>query len=167
MDINISLETEPFLMQALDSKMVADIVKETIREVYPHYYPEGAVQYFLDYHSPERIEEAMSTEEIYLLIQESVVLGTGSIRGQELCRLFILPKYQRMGYGTILMNLLEEKVFAQEKAVIVDASFPAEGLYLKRGYQFLSYEKIETDSGDFLCYHKMRKRNSEFCNLLR
>ena len=30
-------------------------------------------------------------------------------------------------------------------------------MYLKRGYQITSYEKIETENGDFLCYHTMEK----------
>lgn len=29
---------------------------------------------------------------------------------------------------------------------------------LKRGYQIVSYEKIEAENGDFLCYHTMEKR---------
>lgn len=46
-------------------EQVAAIVKETIQRVYPHYYPPGAVQFFLDLHSKIRIEEAMLSEEIY------------------------------------------------------------------------------------------------------
>lgn len=28
-----------------------------------------------------------------------MIVGTGSIRGNEICRLFILPEYQGKGYG--------------------------------------------------------------------
>lgn len=55
------------------------------------------------------------------------------------------------------MDLLEEIVLKEYPAVRIDASFPAEGMYLKRGYHIVSYEKIETDNGDFLCYHVMEK----------
>lgn len=33
-----------------------------------------------------------------------------------------------------------------------------EGIYLKRGYRLVSYEKIETENGGFLCYHIMEKK---------
>lgn len=139
-------------------EQVAAIVKETIQKVYPHYYPSGAVQFFLDLHSEARIEEVMYSEEIYLVVVRGNVIGTGSIRKNEICRLFILPEYQGKGYGSRLMDLLEAQIFEKYPKVHIDASFPAESMYLRRGYQIISYEKIETENGDFLCCHTMEKR---------
>lgn len=138
---------------------VSSIVKRTIKTVYPHYYPAGAVRFFLDLHSEARIKEAMKTEKIYFAMVQGHMIGTGSIRRNEICRLFILPEYQRKGYGSRLMDLLEAKIFEEYPKVHVDASFPAEGMYLSRGYQITSYERIETENGDFLCYHTMEKAN--------
>lgn len=138
-------------------EQVAAIVKETIQKVYPHYYPSGAVQFFLDLHSEARIEEVMYSEEIYLVVVRGNVIGTGSIRKNEICRLFILPEYQGKGYGSRLMDLLEAQIFENYPKVHIDASFPAESMYLRRGYQIISYEKIQTENGDFLCYHIMEK----------
>lgn len=59
------------------------------------------------------------------------------------------------------MDLLEARVFENYPVVHVDASFPAESMYLKRGYRIISYEKIETENGDFLCYHTMEKQKRE------
>lgn len=140
--------------------LVSTIVRDTIEAIYPHYYPTGAVHFFLNLHNEIQIKEAASKEEIYLAMVQGVVVGTGSIRGNEVCRLFILPEYQSKGYGNELMNLLEQKIFENHTSVHIDASFPAENLYLKRGYQFVSYEKIKTDNGDFLCYHRMEKNEN-------
>lgn len=136
---------------------VAEIVERTIRAVYPHYYPSGAVQFFLDLHSEQRIREALSIEDIYFAVVQGEIVGTGSVRGNEICRLFILPEYQAQGYGSRLMDMLEDIVFGRYKTVHIDASFPAEGMYLKRGYRIKTYEKIETEGGDYLCYHTMEK----------
>ena len=136
---------------------VAEIVEKTIRAVYPHYYPSGAVQFFLDLHNEQRIREAFAREDIYFAAAQGEIVGTGSIRGNEICRLFILPEYQTKGYGSKLMDLLEDIVFRRYQAVHIDASFPAESMYLKRGYRIKSYEKIETEGGDYLCYHTMEK----------
>ena len=85
------------------------------------------------------------------------IVGTGSIRGNEICRLFILPEYQAKGYGNRLMDFLEDMVFRKYQAVHIDASFPAESMYLKRGYRIKTYEKIETGGGDYLRYYTMEK----------
>lgn len=146
------------LIRATNSQTVYQIVQETIKTVYPKYYPSGAVSFFLTLHSETSLKAALDSEEIYLLEVDNVVVGTGSIRGNEICRLFILPKYQGRGYGSKLMDLLEEKIYKDYLEVKADASFPAESIYLKRGYQILSYEMIETDNKDFLCYHTMVKR---------
>ncbi|MDO5541648.1 MAG: GNAT family N-acetyltransferase [Eubacteriales bacterium] len=138
-----------------NSAIVSEIVEKTIQNVYLHYYPSGAVQFFLDLHSEARIEEAMSYEEIYLVVVQGNVIGTGIIRKNEICRLFILPEYQGNGYGSRLMDLLEARIFKNYPKVHVDASFPAESMYLKRGYQIISYEKIETENGDL--YEKVWK----------
>ena len=136
---------------------VAEIVEKTIRAVYPHYYPSGAVQFFLDLHNERRIREALAREDIYFAEVQGEIVGTGSIRGNEICRLFILPEYQAKGYGNRLMDFLEDMVFRKYQAVHIDASFPAESMYLKRGYRIKTYEKIETGGGDYLCYHTMEK----------
>lgn len=72
-------------------------------------------------------------------------------------KVLILPEYQSKGYGSRLMDLLEARIFENYPKVHVDASFPAESMYLKRGYKITSYEKIETGNGDFLCYPTMEK----------
>ena len=136
---------------------VAEIVEQTIRAIYPHYYPSGAVQFFLDLHNEQRIREALAREDIYFAVAQGKIVGTGSIRENEICRLFILPEYQAKGYGSRMMDLLEDMIFRKYHVVHIDASFPAESMYLKRGYRIKTYEKIETEYGDYLCYHTMEK----------
>lgn len=146
---------------------VVEIVEKTVKEIYPHYYPAGAVQFFLEFHKEQKIREAMGEEKIYLAAVRGVTMGTGSIRGNEICRLFLLPEYQARGYGSRLMDLLEKKVFRKYQAVHIAASFPAESMYLKRGYRITSYEKIATENGDFLCYHTMEKILGRGCECIK
>lgn len=147
-------------------KLVAEIVKETITEIYPRYYPAGAVQYFLNLHSEERIMAAVTSEEIYLLAVDGIVVGTGSIRGNEIRRVFVRPSYQGNGYGSSLMDHLEAVIYENYSIVHLDASFPAEHMYIKRGYRISTYEKIETRNGDYLCYHTMEKAKTGSAALL-
>lgn len=69
-----------------------------------------------------------------------------------------MPNYQGKGYGSRFIDLLEKRIFSRFPTVSVDASFPAETMYLKKGYRLVDYEKIKTENGDFLCYHRMEKQ---------
>lgn len=64
------------LRMADDPAVVSKIVERTIKTIYPHYYPSGAVQLFLDLHSKVRIEEVMSSEEIYLVMVQGAFRRT-------------------------------------------------------------------------------------------
>lgn len=145
------------LREAEDLAMVAKIAEETVRAIYPQYYPAGAVEFFAELHSEVKIEKVKHKEDIYLVFAQGKMVGTGSIRKNEICRLFILPECQGKGYGSRLMEILEKRILEKYSKVHVDASFPAEGMYLKRGYEIVSFEKIKTENGDYLCYHTMEK----------
>lgn len=43
------------------------------------------------------------------------------------------------------------------KTVVLDASFPAKKIYIKRGYEPTEYNMIETENGDYLCFDVMEE----------
>ncbi len=137
--------------------LVTAIVHQTIAQVYPNYYPAGAVEYFLQHHSPERIRDAVGRAEVYLIECDGEYVGTGSMQGNEICRLFILPRFQGKGLGTKLMDAFEETLFTRYSEVQVSASLPAYGMYQNRGYTPRAYHCILTENGHYLCYHQMAK----------
>lgn len=144
-----------------DLDEVRNIVVKTISGIYPHYYPEGAVEFFLTLHSKENIEEDMKNGFVYLCIDtentENTIVGTVTIKQNHICRLFVLPEYQGKGYGRELMDYAEDIISGKFSEIILDASLPAKKIYLKRGYEEIEYHTIETDNGDHLCYDIMRK----------
>ena len=73
-------------------------------------------------------------------------------------RLFVLSGYQGKGYGRALLDFAEEEILARESSVRIEASFPARGIYLKRGYREIEFHSIGTENGDFLCYDVMEKK---------
>ncbi|PRR82037.1 GNAT family N-acetyltransferase [Clostridium vincentii] len=137
--------------------IVKDIVCNTINDIYPNYYPKGAVDFFLTHHSDENIKNAIQKNEIYLLLEGNNFVGTGSVKENEVCRLFVLPQYQGKGYGHKIMDILENLLFKSFDEVTLAASFPAYNMYIKRGYFPIDYHKILTENGDYLCYHVMKR----------
>lgn len=134
---------------------IKEIVHQTIEEIYPRYYPEGAVSFFLSHHSENNIMEDIRQQNVYVLEASRECIGTVTVKGNGIYRLFVLPGCQGKGYGRALLDFAEDKILAGEDSVCIDASFPAKGIYLKRGYRETEFHSIETGNGDFLCYDVM------------
>jgi GNAT superfamily N-acetyltransferase len=137
--------------------IVKAIVRKTIETIYPKYYPQGAVDFFLHHHSDEAIKKAIVDKSVFLIQIDDTFVGTGSVNRNSINRLFVLPQYQVNGYGTAMMNELEKLIFKDYSKVILDASFPAFEMYVHRGYLPIEYHKIETENGHYLCYHVIKK----------
>lgn len=137
--------------------LVECIVIQTISKVYPCYYPKGAVDFFLEHHSSERIQNDIQQHRVYLLYDDTVCVGTVTINGNEIGRLFVLPDFQGMGYGKGLLDFAEEIIFEGYNTIVLDSSLPAKQIYLNRGYKIEDSQSILTENGDFLCYDIMKK----------
>jgi GNAT superfamily N-acetyltransferase len=148
------------IAQPSDLDTVRMIVETTINQIYPLYYPRDVVQFFLEYHAPDRILIDIDAGNVYLfLIDSAIVVGTGTIYGNEIKRVFVLPEYQGRGYGSVIMQQLEGIVFRTYRTVKLDSSLPAFGMYLKRGYKPHAWRRVVTPGGQVLCYHEMEKEN--------
>ena len=133
------------------------ITETTITAVYPHYYPAGAVEFFCRHHSDDKLKADIDAGCVYLLEDEGRIVGTVTVSGNHINRLFVLPECQHKGYGRYMMDFAEEKIAKDHKTIELDASFPAKRIYLKRGYKETEYHSIETGNGDKLCYDVMVK----------
>ena len=143
--------------QAEDVKYITE---KTIREVYPHYYPKGAVAFFIEHHNVKNISEDIVENDVYLLYDEEQMVGTLTIKKNEINRLFVLPEFQRKGYGKLLLEFAENEIAKQYNEIVLDASLPAKVIYKKRGYLERETHSIKTDNEDYLCYDVMYKNKA-------
>ena len=125
-----------------DFDIVKNIVHTTIRTIYPHYYPMGVIDFFLNHHSDSNIRRGIETETVLLMEVEGVIVGTGSVHDNEIGRMFVLPGFQGLGYGTSLMKELEDIIAKEYSKILLHSSLPAYSLYIKLGYITIKYEKI-------------------------
>lgn len=135
---------------------VKKITHTTIMEIYPKYYPPGAVEFFLKHHSGESIVNDIEDGKVYLLIDDGDVVGTVTISENDINRLFVMPRCQHKGYGRTLLDFAEKEILKNYSFVEMDASLPAKRIYRKRGYKETEYNTVKTDNGDYLCYDVMR-----------
>ena len=146
------------LAKPTDFETVKTIIQTTIRTVYPHYYPVGAVDFFCEYHSDEKIKKDIEEGNVYLLNDDGKTVGTVTINDNEINRLFVMPAEQHKGYGRALMDFAEAKILESFDDIELSASFPAKHIYLKRGYKETEYHVIDTANGDHLCFDYMKKK---------
>ena len=137
---------------------VKKITYETIKAVYPHYYPKGAVDFFLAHHREENILRDIEAGEVYLINDGNTDTGTVTVNGNEINRLFVLPEFQGKGYGRRLMEFAEKLVAEKYDCAELSASLSAKPKYLKNGYAETEYHIIDCENGDKLCFDYMKKK---------
>ena len=141
-----------------DLQVVKYITIETINQIYPHYYPKGAVEFFVEHHNDTNILSDIEAGKVFLCVnEEGQPVGTVSIKENDICRLFVLPEYQGKGYGRKLLDFAENEITKKYEEIMIDASLPAKRIYLKRGYREKESHIINANYGDFLCYDIMIK----------
>ena len=142
-----------------DLSTVKHIAESTISEIYPRYYPKGAVEFFLEHHSGENISDDIQKNRVYLCCDVSRnAVGTVTVKNNEICRFFVLPAYQGRGFGREMLDFAEKIIFERYANALPDASLPAKQIYLKRGYKEIQYNSILVSGNDFLCYDVMEKK---------
>lgn len=143
-----------------DRKNLSDIRSitcETIESIYPDYYPAEVVDFFIEHHSEENILKDIENQAVFLIREGSRIVGTGTKFENQMNRIFILPEFQGKGYGTMMMDYIEELIGMEYDNVRLDSSFPAFNIYLKRGYEITEYLTETVNSSRVLCYYQMIK----------
>lgn len=146
------------IAEQTDCQPVRDITVKTLSEIYVHYYPKGAVEFFLEHHNKENITEDIRQGHVFLCVDNKEnAVGTVTIKNNEMCRLFVLPQYQGRGYGSEMLDYAEGLIFQKYDKIVLDSSLPAKQIYLKRGYCPIESHCIKANYGDYLCYDVMEK----------
>lgn len=146
------------LAEMKDLENVLQITRDTISEIYSHYYAVGVVDFFLQHHSRENVLSDIKNEIVWLLEEDECMVGTVTIKENAVNRLFVLPDYQSHGYGSQLMDFAEAKIAEKYSYVSLASSLAAKEMYLKRGYREKKTCRIQADNGDILIYDEMEKR---------
>lgn len=146
----------------LAEKSVAEkvyaLVQDTIKAVYPKYYLKEIVDMFCEFHSRENMIKDIEAGNTYILAENEEIIGTGTKHENHITRVYVLPGYQKKGYGTFIMNRLEEMIKEKYGYVDIDASLPACRLYSHLGYKTADHGILECKNGVIQVYEIMKKQ---------
>lgn len=140
-----------------DIDLVTDIVQTTKMTVFPKYYPKQVVDFFGQLHSRTHIEQDIKKGLVNILIDNGKAVGTGSFKGNHITRVYVLPEFQGKGYGTYILNQIENAIFSDYNSAYLDASLPACKFYENRGYKTVRHEELLCDTA-VLVYAIMEKK---------
>jgi len=139
-----------------DAECIFDLVQNTIKTIYPKYYPQKVVGFFCEHHKKENIIADIQNGYVCILLCDNRLVGTGTHTGSHITRIFAAPECQGRGYGSYIMQQIEKEIALTYTAAYLDASLAASIFYEHRGYKTVKHERIAVDD-EVLVYEIMKK----------
>ncbi len=141
-----------------DLQTVYRLIQTTIDISYHEGYPREAIEFFKDYHSKEHILNDAATGYTVVAECDSEVLGTGTLSGINIRRVFVSPPHQHRGIGKLLVQELERKASFEKLATIdLEASLVSRQFWESLGFVVQREDYIPVRNSQKLCYYKMVK----------
>lgn len=136
---------------------IYDVVQRTIKTIYPKYYPMEVVDFFCKHHSEDAILKDIESGHVSVLKIDGEIIATGCFVDDHITRVYVLPEYQKRGYGTFIIKNTEALIAENHDKVYLDASLPAAALYEKLGFCTVRHEKYVLENDVVLVYEIMEK----------
>lgn len=150
-------------------QVLRQLIFHTIDDAYTGVYGPHSIQYFKEYHSCSKIlADAGEGYTVVVELNERIV-GTGTVCGTNVCRVFVSPSFQGRGLGRMVMEALENSALSQGLCNLdLHASLPSQAFYQHLGYRLREDAFIQVSDDERLDYFYMEKalsggltRNSE------
>ena len=87
-----------------DLDQIVTLVQETIKTIYPKYYPKEVVDFFCEHHCRENILNDVNAGVVGVLLVEGEIIGTGCYRDNHITRVYVNPACQKQGFGSYIMQ---------------------------------------------------------------
>lgn len=119
-----------------DAKEISLLIRQALKLVNSKDYPEDNIKFMVDYFSPETVIELAQKRYMLIALNNTKIVGTGSLAGDTIYTVFVDPKEQGKGIGKKIMGKLEK--LAKERQIRflkVPSSITALKFYLKLGFK--------------------------------
>ena len=137
---------------------ICHVLHTAIKTIYPKYYPKEVVDFFCRHHSKEHVLKGIASGNMGVLMEGNVIVGTGCFDQNHITGVYVLPSFQKRGFGSHIMNCLENEISKKYDTAVLDASLPAVCLYEHRGYKTVGHGVHELENGAKLVYESMEKK---------
>lgn len=118
-----------------DVGALSNLMRETIKKSNSPDYPEKTICLLCNLYNPKDLLSDSKRMEIFVAENEHGLIGTVSLDGDRISRMFVKPTRQGIGIGRQLLQHLESIVLNKGIVVLrVRSSITAFGYYRKLGY---------------------------------
>ena len=146
----------------VDLDKIKEIIDITIDKCYVNIYSPEAINYFKQCHSKENILSDAKRGTTLTLIDNLEIIGTGTLLGEEIKRVFVLRQYQGQGLGKLIMTHLEEHAVKERlKKVTLCSLLVSKKFYEKLRYTQIKENFIDLGNGEKLDHYEMFKELRE------
>jgi N-acetylglutamate synthase-like GNAT family acetyltransferase len=146
------------MMKVTDLAAVYALVQNAIEVSYADVYPPEAIEFFKNHHSQENILQDIERGYIVMAESNGQLLGTGTIIGTSIRRVFINPEYQHHGIGKIIANKLERKARENGMAKLdLSASLKSCQFWEAMGFVSTGEFALPVANGQKLIFYEMTK----------
>lgn len=119
-----------------DRIKLSNLMRETVIKSNSKDYSKKAIKYLYDEYSPNNLLKDSEKNAVWVVEEKSELIGTISLVGNRISRMFVLPKYQGKGVGGKLLKHVEKYAkTAGNKFLRVRSSTTAFGFYQKMGFR--------------------------------
>jgi predicted N-acetyltransferase YhbS len=153
------VEIEVRAMGTGDVPDVRSLIERTVRASYRDAYSERAIEFFIHYHGENAIMKDLRHSTCLVALVRGEIVGTATLRGESIIRVFVEPEWQGTGIGRELIgSLLDQARASGSELVKLDASLVSRTFYERLGFLVVADRSHDLGNGHVLPYLKMMLR---------
>jgi len=152
--------------QTSQAEEVSELIKRNLLEITSQYYSPEYVTSLIEHHSPVQLLEMSRAQHIFVAMEDSKVVGTGSLANFGTpetpsyygTSIFVVLEFHRKGIGRQVMQKVEEKALELgADKITVRAAVNARGFYKKLGYTYQDGIETPDEKGNFVMDKSLNK----------
>jgi GNAT superfamily N-acetyltransferase len=141
-----------------DLRAVHQLVQNTIDVSYRGVYPEEAIEFFKEFHSPKNILKDAEAGYTVVAERDGEIVGTSTLLNDHIQRTFVNPACQRQGIGGMMAQELERQALrAKHRQLTLDGSLVSKEFWEQKGFYVVEECFVPVKNGQKLIYYKMVK----------
>ncbi len=119
-----------------DAKKASYMIRKALDKSLTQVYPKSVIKFLYKKNTPSVIAKKSEEVDYFVAIKENCIIGINGLKGNEVKKYFVNPRYHNKGVGRKLMeNLIKFAKKRKIKKLVVHSSLYAEGFYKKMEFK--------------------------------
>jgi putative acetyltransferase len=117
-----------------DAKTIHELHIHSVKELCKDFYSDELIHGWLDHRTPANYFSAIDRNILFVAIKDTKIVGFGGAIPGENWAIYVSPKHNKSGIGSILLGHAIEIALKGKNGVIVESTLNAAGFYTKNGF---------------------------------